>query len=82
MKLVTRTAASELRWGPDALDGRVLVLALVPIMMALEGYDRRRGLFDRIARLSIPSRYALYLALVYGTILFRGVSAQFIYFQF
>jgi D-alanyl-lipoteichoic acid acyltransferase DltB (MBOAT superfamily) len=81
-RILTLAPASELRWGPDALDGRVLVLALVPIMMALEGYDRRRGLFDRIARLSIPSRYALYLALVYGTILFRGVSAQFIYFQF
>jgi alginate O-acetyltransferase complex protein AlgI len=65
-----------------ALDSRVAYLALTPIVMALEGYDRRRGLFDRIAQLSPVSRYAFYVVLIYGTILFRGVSAQFIYFQF
>jgi alginate O-acetyltransferase complex protein AlgI len=68
--------------GAGALDGRVAFLALAPLVMALEGYDRRRGLFDRIAKLPALSRYAFYVVLIYGTILFRGVSAQFIYFQF
>jgi len=65
-----------------ALDGRVAFLALGLIVMALEGYDRRRGLFSRIATLPSLMRYALYVMLIYGTILFRGVGAQFIYFQF
>jgi D-alanyl-lipoteichoic acid acyltransferase DltB (MBOAT superfamily) len=67
---------------PVALDSKVGFLALVPVVMALEAINRRGGLVGRIERLPAISRYALYAALVYGTILFRGVSAQFIYFQF
>jgi hypothetical protein len=83
-EIVTRifrfAPASELPSG--ALDHRVGFLALAPVVMALEAVARRGGLVARLERLPALSRYALYAALVYGTILFRGVSAQFIYFQF
>jgi len=81
-KIVTLAPATELRDGLGALDHRVGYLALVPVLLALEAYDRRRNLFARIGRLPVLPRYAIYATLVYGTILFRGVSSQFIYFQF
>ena len=65
-----------------ALDRKVGFLALAPVVMALEAAARRGGLVARIERLPALSRYALYAALVYSTILLRGVNAQFIYFQF
>jgi D-alanyl-lipoteichoic acid acyltransferase DltB (MBOAT superfamily) len=83
-EIVTRifrfAPASELPAG--ALDSKVGFLALAPVILALEAVARRGGLVARIERLPALSRYALYAALVYGTLLFRGVTAQFIYFQF
>ena len=81
-EIVTLAPVTELRAGLGALDHRVGYLVLVPVLLALEAYDRRRDLFAQIGRLPVVSRYAIYVTLVYGTILFRGVSSQFIYFQF
>ncbi|HVZ89069.1 MAG TPA: MBOAT family protein [Polyangia bacterium] len=81
-RILTFASPSELRADAGALDHRVAFLALAPVVMALEAIDRRGGLFQRIDRLPALSRYAVYLVLVYATILFRGMSAQFIYFQF
>jgi alginate O-acetyltransferase complex protein AlgI len=79
-RIVRLARPSELPAG--ALDRKVGFLALAPVVMALEAINRRGGLVARIERLPAISRYALYAALVYSTILLRGVNAQFIYFQF
>ena len=83
-QIVTRIARLAPASGQPAgaLDRKVGFLALAPVVMALEAVARRGGLVARIERLPALSRYALYAALIYSTILLRGVNAQFIYFQF
>jgi D-alanyl-lipoteichoic acid acyltransferase DltB (MBOAT superfamily) len=80
--ILTLAPASAPQPGGGALDHRIVYLALVPLLMAAEAYDARHGLFARIERFGAPFRYAVYLVLVYSTILFHGASTQFIYFQF
>ena len=82
VKILTLAPATEVQAGLGSLDHRVAYLALVPILLALEAYGRRRDLVARVSRLPALPRYAIYMTLVYSTILLRGVSSQFIYFQF
>jgi alginate O-acetyltransferase complex protein AlgI len=83
-QIVTRVLrlASPSEGPAGALDRKVAFLALAPAVMVLEAINRRGGLVARIERWPALTRYALYAALVYSTILLRGVNAQFIYFQF
>jgi len=61
-----------------------LRFAVIAGMFAIEYWDRRRSVFERLADRPVVLRFAVYLLITYATVFggLFGVNRQFIYFQF